>query len=132
MMSMSLVTVPIFQEASLDATSLLTQFKSFHTHGHFYGPASTMSISLLHAYTAFRKCSAGRPWRLSVVAAAASIAVWPFTILFMDPINNLLFEWKDTAAKVSLLQVQENLAQWERLHTTRTIFLLCGALAGCL
>lgn len=129
---MSLVTVPVMQKTSVSAAQLLGQFKSFHTHGHFYGPASTMAISLLHAYTACRKGWTGRPWLLSAAAGALSISVWPFTIILMDPINSLLFEWKATAAQISLEQVQNKLAQWEMLHTSRSILLLLGALAGYL
>jgi hypothetical protein len=80
-----------------------------------------------------KKRAAKRPWGIFAVAGAVTVAMLPFTWIFMAPTNNVLFdlEAKSKSAVVTgIAEAQSLLRKWRLLHIARSIFPLAGAVIG--
>lgn len=130
MLSMGAIAVPTMLDTNQSATQLLNQFKCFFGHGHRYAAPTVLVAALLHAFTSWKKRVSGKAWKLSAIAAVITALPWPYTGLFLAPINQTMFRWRAGTTTVPLSSVQEKFRQWNRLHVLRSMFPLAGALVG--
>lgn len=134
-MGLSLLAVPVLLDTDTKPSHLLAQFVQLYQYGHRTMPALAVATCLLYGYIARRKRATSRSWLIHAVAGVATITMVPFTWLVMLPTNNTLFrlnEEKETSLTASgdLVQVQELVLRWSRLHLIRSLFPLAGAIVG--
>ncbi|GIJ81543.1 hypothetical protein Asppvi_000042 [Aspergillus pseudoviridinutans] len=122
MACLSGVVVPVFLDTDTDASHLLRQWVRVYHYGHIYMPALGVATSGLYAYTAIRNRAHRQTYTL---AALTTIAMVPFTWIFMAPTNNTLFHLDGLATAgtsvAELGAVQEILIRWSWLHLFRPI-----------
>lgn len=79
MMSLSMLTVPVFLNTTPDPGLLFAQWARMYHYGHRVLPALAVATTALYTYLATKKVSAGRPWWLFLVAGLVTISMVPFT-----------------------------------------------------
>jgi hypothetical protein len=112
------------------------QWARLYHYGHIYMPAVAVVTSGLCIYTAMRNRATREHNRWSIYAAAGvvTIAIVPFTRVFMDPTNNTLFEL-DELPKLSThmadeAAVRQLLMKWALLHLFRSFLPMVGSITG--
>ena len=134
MMSLSLMTVPLFLDTNTQSAHMLHQWVRLYHYGHLLSPSMAIATFLIYGYMVARKRASGEPWIIYAVAGAATVSMIPFTLIVMVPTNNTLFrlddEIKVRAAVTTLEHVQELVTRWGRLHFFRSLFPLLGAVLG--
>lgn len=141
MTSLSAMPVPVFLDTNTDAAHMLRQWVRMYHYGHIYMPALCVATCGIYAYAArdSRACSLRY-----ALAAAVTLAMVPFTWLFMAPTNSTLFRLEEeaswggsgiegTGAAVGVAQlgyVQELVVRWGWLHLARCLFPVAGAALG--
>ncbi|KAA8646583.1 hypothetical protein EYZ11_006293 [Aspergillus tanneri] len=130
MTSLSLITIPVILDTGTQSKQLLDQFVALYNYGHRIMPALSVTTCALYGFVANSKRAAGDPWSIYGVAAATTIAMVPFTWIFMVPINNTLFALHAAASDAALEEVRGLSVQWQWLHVARSLFPLAGAIIG--
>ncbi|KAK4244956.1 hypothetical protein C7999DRAFT_34724 [Corynascus novoguineensis] len=134
MMSLSLISVPVFLDTTSQAPQLFRQWARTYHYGHLALPTLSVCTLGLYVLVAFRKRAARRPWLSSLSAGLVTVLMVPFTWVFMVPTNNELFRLEAVSAEdpnVMGLQAATGLvAHWSRLHLARSLFPLAGAALG--
>ncbi|KAK8050742.1 hypothetical protein PG994_012472 [Apiospora phragmitis] len=131
-MSLSGIAVPVLLEASRDIPQLAYAWTRMYHYGHLALPTMGVGTCLLYLVSAYRS----RKGRATLFAAAvATVAMVPFTWVFMTPTNNQLFGLEAAAAAgttglLSLDEVRDLIVWWSRLHITRSLMPLLGAMLG--
>lgn len=133
MMSLSGIAVPVLLEASRDVPQLVYAWARMYHYGHLALPTMGVGTCLLYLCSAYRS----RKSRATLVQAAiATVAMVPFTWVFMSPTNDQLFGLRAAAAAgaatepSSLGEVRDLVVWWSRLHITRSLMPLLGAMLG--
>jgi hypothetical protein len=135
MMSLSLMAVPVMLDTMKDPPQLYHQWARMYHYGHQVLPGMAVTTLMLYGYIGMKKRAAKRPWTIFVVAGAVTVAMLPFTWIFMVPTNNKLFDLdaKSSGAVVTTVVEAQNLVRkWSWLHMARSMFPLAGAVIGCL
>lgn len=137
MMSLSLVAIPVLLDTTTDATQLLDQWTCLYQYGGQFLPPIAICTVLLYLYICKQKRAAKRPWRILALAGITTVSVIPFTLLIMVPTNNELLRLQaaSEAEPLVLFQIsgaKELVVRWTRLHLTRSLFPLAGAVLGTL
>jgi hypothetical protein len=134
MVCLSGVVIPVFLDTDTDSAHLLRQWVRVYHYGHIYMPALCVGTFGLYQYTALHNYRNNGNWLLYAVAGATTIAMVPFTWVFMAPTNNVLFGLDKSAtesmAVETLVSVQEIVVKWSWLHILRSLFPLVGVLLG--
>ncbi|KAF7538306.1 hypothetical protein G7054_g3112 [Neopestalotiopsis clavispora] len=80
--------------------------------------------------------SAGRPdWRVLASAAALTLVMIPFTLLYMQPTIDAMFVLRKldiVGEKTTLEEVQALAVKWQWQHVVRSMFPLAGSALGFL
>lgn len=132
-MSLSLMAVPVFLDATTDPAQLFHQWTRMYHYGHQLMPTMAVATCLLYGYSSISKRAAGRRWAMFAVAGMTTVVMLPFTWIVMAPTNNTLFRLEGeskVAAVTSLGEAQELVSKWRLLHFVRSLFPLAGALLG--
>ncbi|KAG9230001.1 hypothetical protein BJ875DRAFT_488394 [Amylocarpus encephaloides] len=129
------VVVPVFLDTDVEAIHLLRHWVRLYHYGHIYMPALCIGTVGLYGYSALkRRASESQQEAAYAVAAATTIAMVPFTWIFMAPTNNILFGWEEMATAgtsvAELSAVQDVVVKWAWLHLARSVFPLIGAILG--
>lgn len=133
MLSLTFMTVPILLETTDSPAQLFHQWARMYHHGHQVLPGTALATTALYVSLAARS---QRGWGgVYAAAAVATVAMLPFTWVFMVPTNNRLFELDagkghKEAVTVSIGYARELVAYWARLHLFRCGFPLVGVLLG--
>lgn len=134
MVCLSGVVIPVFLDTDTDSAHLLRQWVRVYHYGHIYMPALCVGTFGLYQYTALHNYRNNGNWLLYAVAGATTIAMVPFTWVFMAPTNNVLFGLDKSAtesmAVETLVSVQDIVVKWSWLHLLRSLFPLVGVLLG--
>jgi hypothetical protein len=136
MLCLSAIAVPVFLDTDTDSGHLVRQWARTYHYGHIILPAVCIATCGLYAYIGLNKRAAGRKdWRTWAAAGVATIAMVPFTWVIMTPTNNTLFRLEAASVLASeppadLGAVRELVVRWSRLHATRSLFPLVGAVVG--
>jgi len=133
MMSVSLIAVPVMLDTTKESPQLYHQWAQMYHLGFQLFPGMAVTTLVLYGYIVMKKRAAKRPWAIFAVAGAVTVAMLPFTWIFMAPTNNVLFdlEAKSKSAVVTgIVEAQSLLRKWRLLHIARSIFPLAGAVIG--
>ncbi|KAK2024181.1 DUF1772-domain-containing protein [Colletotrichum zoysiae] len=133
-MSLSLMAVPVLLDTADTSTQLFYQFVRLYHYGHRVLPG--LSLATLALYTSGWAMSrgAGRPWAVYALAGAVTVAMIPFTWVFMVPTNNTLFDLHARSQSAVIVagidEAKDLLKRWGLLHLARCLFPLTGAVIG--
>jgi Domain of unknown function (DUF1772) len=99
-------------------------------------PAVAVATTSLYIYAALRKRAARERsvWPIYAAAGVATLAIVPFTWVFMDPTNYTLFGL-DELPKISTKMADETtvrrlLIKWAWLHVFRSLLPMTGSIMG--
>ncbi|KAK9785039.1 putative EthD domain-containing protein [Seiridium cardinale] len=136
MVSLSLITIPVFLDTTPTAGQLVVQWARTYHFGHFVLPSLSVATFGLYTYISRTRAAAGRPWLSWFLAGATTITMVPFTWIMMVPINNTLFQLeaaaKAGALDTTLQETQALVMKWNIFHFTRSLLPLAGAALGAL
>jgi hypothetical protein len=134
MSALSLMAVPVLLETTDEPTQLYRQWVTMYGHGHQVLPGLAIITAGLYARIALSLRSTTRPWSLFVLAGLTTVAIIPFTLVFMVPTNDLLFALEKGTEKgqggMSIMDAKELVLWWSRLHLMRSVMPLIGAVIG--
>lgn len=127
------ITIPIYLDTNTDAKHMLKQFARLYHYGHMLMPALCVSTTATYAglaISAWRQRESA--WKSYGIAAATTVFMIPFTLIFIDGTNRALFglERQTDIGPEKLGQVQALLRRWGQLHFIRSWFPLFGAVIG--
>nr|ADN06238.1 hypothetical protein [Passalora arachidicola] len=135
MMSLFLLTIPVILETTTAPRQLLHQWHRIFYRGHIQGPLISIVTGLLYSYAAYQRSLRGQAWKPFALSAAVTVAMIPFTWVFMAGVNNALFravavteeggqgDWKEAEGLVR---------SWGAWNAVRALFPLSGAVLGLL
>lgn len=128
MVCLSGVAIPVFLDTDTDAAHLVRQWVHVYHYGHIYMPALCVATCGLYGYIALNRLQ----HRIYVLAGLSTIAMVPFTWIFMAPTNNTLFhlDGLDNLSSIELAAVQDIVIRWSWLHLFRCLFPMVGVLLG--
>lgn len=142
-MSLSAFTIPVILDTNPgDGTHTLRQWVRLYHYGHIYLPALCIATCGLYGFEAMTKRAQKRyQWVRYALAAVSTLAMVPFTWVFMTSTNNALFRLEaETASGSGLdsdafsdslgLTVHGLIIRWTWLHMTRSLSPLFGAYLG--
>jgi len=97
-------------------------------------PLAVLAAATL-SYVAYTKYnisgSDATQWRGLAIAAAGTVGIVPFTLLFMGGINDKLIAASDAVGKeVASESVRELVARWGRVNVVRSFLTLGATMAG--
>lgn len=135
-MSLSLIAIPVLLDTTTQAPQLFHQWVRMYHYGHQVLPTMAVATFSLYSYTSIRRRSAKKSWGVFALAGVTTLAMLPFTWLFMVPTNNELFRLEEVSkVEPSGLEVAEAkmlVMRWGWLHFARSLLPLAGALLGSL
>ncbi|KAG6355442.1 hypothetical protein INS49_003404 [Diaporthe citri] len=122
MLSLSGIAVPVLLETATDAPQLLCAWTRMYHYGHLALPTMGVGACLLYLSAAWRTSKS----RGALAAAAlVTVAMVPFTWVFMGPLNGELFRLQAASttdpAAIGLEGVRDMVIWWSRLHVTRSL-----------
>lgn len=110
---------------------LAQQWAGIYNRGKVLGPQAAAVSLLGYGYLMYDRSRQSRGWGKYMGAAALTVAIVPFTGLFMDNTNQaLLGVAAGGAGNLSSEAVRELLVRWRVLNLVRSLFPLAGALLG--
>lgn len=131
MMSLSGIAVPVLLETADNASQLLYAWTRMYHYGHLALPTMSITTCLLYLVASW-KTKRGRGALMA--AALITVAMVPFTWVFMGPLNEKLFHLQAAStsdlAETRLKSVRDMIVWWSRLHVMRSLMPLAGALLG--
>ncbi|KAK4118007.1 DUF1772-domain-containing protein [Parathielavia appendiculata] len=131
MTGLSLIAIPVLVDINPDPAHLVRQWARLYGYGIQYIPAGAIGTTLFYGLAATTNARSGRPWRIYVLAAAATMSIVPFTWIVMAPTNNLLFGLNSMAGGAKdLAEVHGLIWKWRWLHVVRSLPPLLGAVLG--
>ncbi|GKZ34929.1 hypothetical protein AbraIFM66950_005326 [Aspergillus brasiliensis] len=133
MMNISLLTIPVLLDTSVEPAHLIDQWVRVYHYGHRVLPTLSVATGFFYAWAVARKRKSGRPWGIFALAGLTTISMLPFTWTVMQATNSTLFATQisnHAGQVVSLDNAIFLITKWTLLHTTRVLFPLTGALMG--
>jgi len=126
-------TVPGLLSAPVSGTLLAQQWQTVFDLGKAAMPTLAVVSLASYAYTAYDRSKRHLYWTRYAAAAALTISIVPFTLIFMNPTNQSLLQIASggaTAAVVDDDSVRALLTKWAGLNLIRSLLPLGGAVAG--
>jgi len=96
-------------------------------------PAIAVTSLAALAYSAYDRSRRGLVWKRYATAGALTLAIVPFTLIFMNPTNQALLQIAGggaTAAVVNDDSVRALITKWTGLNLIRSLLPLAGAIIG--
>lgn len=126
---LSLLAIPglVSTTTPVPAQLLAQQWAGIYHRGKVLGPQTAVLALCGYGYLAYERRAQGLPWARFVGAAALTLGIVPFTVVFMDPTNQALLR---VAAGTSVVEAQalgDLLVKWKGLNLVRSLFPLAGA-----
>ncbi|KAK4175384.1 hypothetical protein QBC36DRAFT_241279 [Triangularia setosa] len=134
-MSVFLITIPVLIATTKQPAKLVNQWRCVYLSGHVKGPAIATTTGLVYVYAAWSKYAVGEQWRVFALAGATTVSIVPYTLTFMQGINNALFRADDMAGKgvePSWADAERLVLRWGRLNAIRALIPLAGGIIGLL
>ncbi|KAM5343039.1 hypothetical protein ACJ41O_014005 [Fusarium nematophilum] len=126
---LSLMSIP----AALSAPSTsATVWASLFNHGAAIMPKFAGTTALAYLYAAYDAHQHGRRWKGLAAGALLTVAIVPYTILFMRGTNALLLEAAGGTLEASKEEVAKLIGRWGVLNLGRSLFPLAGTIVGFL
>ena len=132
--SLSLITVPAILNNTTNA-SILNGWRHTFQYGVKVAPPFAVAATIAHIFNAYiNRNSTSVRARYSAIAAVSTIAIVPFTMIFMASANSELFN-REQAARGTAAGIEpssvELVKKWGRLNLTRSLLPAAGALFAC-
>ncbi|KAF4465199.1 hypothetical protein FALBO_7968 [Fusarium albosuccineum] len=125
--ALSLVGIP----AALSAPSTsATVWASIFNHGVAIVPKFAGTAAIAYLFAAYDAHQNGRSWKGLVAGAVLTVAIVPYTMVFMTPTNNLLLGAAQETLAASKEEVARLIGKWSTLNLIRSLFPLAGTVAG--
>jgi hypothetical protein len=134
MMSLSFITVPVLLSNSLSTAQLCAIWADMYIRGRSLLP--TLAVGTLAFYIlAYARQQKPKRSKALILAGATTIAIAPFTWVFLAPTNTQLFgmyneSQQATASASEVGPAQDLIAVWSLLHIVRSLLPLFGAMIG--
>ncbi|KAL3418418.1 hypothetical protein PVAG01_10134 [Phlyctema vagabunda] len=128
--SISFITIPALLESPPATRILLQQWSSVFFKGAARAPAAAALACVSYGYATYAQTKHGKDWRLSTLAGVLTIAIVPFTIIFMSKTNNRLLAGAAGALVTSTDEARSLLTKWVRLNAIRSLLPLVGGIVG--
>ncbi|KAK1636050.1 hypothetical protein BDP81DRAFT_320463 [Colletotrichum phormii] len=128
--SLSMFSIPAIIQTSAEPGHALKLWQHIFLNGASTGPKVALAITLSLAYSAYDRYDQGVAWKPFVAAGALSLAIVPYTIIFMSSTNNALMSGARGIATLGLSETTELLKRWQALNAVRSIISLAGAAIG--
>jgi noranthrone monooxygenase len=135
-MSLSLITMPVLLDSPLSSAQLCSVWSKMYMRGRGLLPAMAVMTFAMYWYASCRKKST-RSSKALIMAGVMTIAIAPFTWLFLAPTNNKLFALQRENQAMPMLETglesaRRLMTQWSQLHLMRSLLPLFGAAAAIL
>lgn len=129
---MSTMAVPGLLAVSVPAQALARQWETSYNLGKKLMPTTALATLACFGYLAYDRNIRGLEWKTSAAAGVATVAIVPYTIIFMGSTNQSLLDIAGgTAAGVfSYEDVTKLLLKWKGLNLLRAVLPLCGSILG--
>lgn len=134
-MNLSILDVPVLHDTATPASLLVNQWCRIYHYGHRLYPALCIATCVLYGHSGLAHQAASQPWRLYALAGTTTLAMVPFTWIFMSTTNNALFRAQKLSKEgreTSIQEAKRLLTKWGWLHFVRSLFPLTGAVLGFL
>ncbi|KAF5017729.1 hypothetical protein F66182_10327 [Fusarium sp. NRRL 66182] len=123
----SLMAVP----AALSAPSTsATVWQEIFNRGIALMPKLAATTAASYLYGAFSAHQDGRSWKGLATSALLTVAIVPYTILFMSSTNNFLFKAASGTLGASQDEVSRLIGRWGVLNLGRSLLPLAGTVVG--
>ncbi|KAM0199872.1 hypothetical protein ACHAPA_004242 [Fusarium lateritium] len=126
--SISLAGIPAALQ--LSAPTSATVWQEFFNRGFALMPKVALTTALAYAYASYAAYQEGRKWKGLVTAGALTIAIVPFTGIFMNSTNSLLFKAAAGTLEASQEDVATLIGRWGVLNLVRSLLPLAGTIVG--
>ncbi|RFU33830.1 hypothetical protein B7463_g2509, partial [Scytalidium lignicola] len=126
--SLSIITVPALLESSATTPLLLQQWRSVFRKGAARAPVVAVVAGVAYGYATYLQSKQDQEYKFTIAAALTTIAIVPFTLIFMSKTNNTLLAG---AAGISAIRSDETktlLIKWLRLNAIRSLLPLVGGM----
>lgn len=132
MLSMLAIRGLLSSSSPVAAQALAEQWAGIYNRGKVLGPQVAVLSLLGYGFVAYqRSVVEARPgWGNFVGAAGLTLAIVPFTRIFMDSTNQALLATADGSSALGEAAVKELLIRWKDLNLIRAVFPLAGAVVG--
>lgn len=131
--TLSLATIPAILQSPTPL--LLKQWRVVFDIGKSTAPPLAVLAAATLSYVAYTKYNISgsdtTQWRGLAIAAAGTVGIVPFTLLFMGGINDKLITASDAVGKeVASESVRELVARWGRVNVVRSFLTLGATMVG--
>ncbi|KAF9875757.1 hypothetical protein CkaCkLH20_06689 [Colletotrichum karsti] len=128
--SLSIFSMSAALETSAEPIHALKLWQNIFLRGKSLGPklAGVAFVSLV--YSAYDRYSHGLAWKPFVVAGALSIAIVPYTFVFMSTTNEKLMAGAQGVTALGWSETKELLTRWQTLNFVRSFLSIAGAAVG--
>ncbi|KAJ4261549.1 hypothetical protein NW762_006977 [Fusarium torreyae] len=125
--ALSLVGVP----GALAAPSTsATVWQELFNRGIAIMPKFAVTTAVAYLYAAYAANQDGRGWKGLAAGAVLTVAIVPYTLVFMQPTNELLFKAAAGTLGASQDDVAKLIGRWGVLNLVRSLLPLAGTIAG--
>ncbi|KAF4955002.1 hypothetical protein FSARC_11960 [Fusarium sarcochroum] len=125
--ALSLAGIP----AALSAPSTsATVWQEIFNRGFAIMPKFAATTAVAYLYAAYAANQDGRSWKGLAAGALLTVAIVPYTVVFMSSTNELLFKAAAGTLGASQDDVAKLIGRWGVLNLVRSLFPLAGTIAG--
>ncbi|KAM0349779.1 hypothetical protein ACHAPU_003610 [Fusarium lateritium] len=126
--SISLAGVPAALQLQAPTSAIVWQ--ELFNRGFALMPKLAATTALAYTYAAYVSYKAGRDWKGLAAGGILTVAIVPFTIVFMSSTNSLLFKAASGTLEASQDDVAKLIGRWGVLNLIRSLLPLAGTMIG--
>ncbi|KAI0403084.1 hypothetical protein F4802DRAFT_572999 [Xylaria palmicola] len=133
LMNIAILDVPVLLEVKAQTSDIVDHWCRIYEYGSRLYPFLSIAICLLYGFALLGGGKPQRYWGTFLGAATITLAMVPYTWIFMMPTNNKLFQAQAlhrSGVMTSSEEIQALILTWQKLHFVRSLFPLVGALLG--
>lgn len=127
---MSLYAVPAALATGPEPQYALRAWTVVYTRGAATGRPLALATFVSLGVVAYRQYQEHKPWKALLFAGTSSLAIIPFTLIFMMPTNNALLAAARGAVTITWTEAQVLIERWKVLNLIRGLIPLTGSLIG--
>ncbi|KAL0935204.1 uncharacterized protein CTRU02_209795 [Colletotrichum truncatum] len=128
--SLSIFSVSAALGTNAEPIYALKLWQNIFLRGKSLGPKVAVVTFLSFAYSAYGRYCHGVAWKPFVAAGALSLAIVPYTGVFMSATNSQLMAGAQGVTTLGWSEARELLTKWQTLNFVRNFFSIAGAAIG--
>jgi hypothetical protein len=125
--SITLVAIPVAQATPASTAQI---WHGLFNRGHAIMPKLAVTVAATCAYAAYDSYSNRGYWKGFLGAAGLTIAIVPFTLLFINSVNATLMHAAKGSSTLTVTQISELASKWGLLNLVRSFLPMAGAVTG--